>query len=186
VPPMYSALKYQGKPLYSFARRGLEVERAPREAEIYALELVERTPSSFRVLVECSKGTYIRALARDLGEEVGTGAHLERLARLACGSYTLDEATSITDAERSLSSGQWREIVHPLDEALLCFEAFGVNEEGEQRIRHGQPVEGPPPVDSSLCRAYGPRGKFIGLLKYNEQERLWQPRKVFQTYEAIA
>ncbi|MDH4207241.1 MAG: tRNA pseudouridine(55) synthase TruB [Anaerolineae bacterium] len=184
VPPMYSALKHEGKPLYSFARRGLEVARAPREVEIYALELVEWTPPSFRVLVECSKGTYIRALARDLGEELGTGAHLDRLARLACGSYTLDEATSIADAERSLSSGQWRQIVHPLDEALLCFEAFRVDEESEQRIRHGQQVEGPPPLDGSLCRAYGPSGRLIGLLQYDEHEELWQPRKVFQTHGA--
>lgn len=184
VPPMHSALKHEGKPLYSFARRGLDVKRAPREVEIYELALLEWTPSSFRVLVECSKGTYIRALARDLGEELGTGAHVERLARLACGPYTLDEATSIADAERSLSTGDWRQVVHPLDEALLCFEAFSVDQESERRIRQGQRVEGPPPLDGSFCRAYGPSGRLVGLLQYDEDDGLWQPRKVFQTHGA--
>jgi tRNA pseudouridine55 synthase len=186
VPPMHSALKHQGKPLYSFARRGVAVERAPREVEIYELKLIEWTPSSVRLLVECSKGTYIRALARDLGEDLGTGAHLERLVRTGCGPYTLGGSTSIAEAERSLSTEDWREIVHPLDEALLCFEAFSVDEETEERIRQGQQVEGPPPLNGPLCRAYGPDGGVIGVLQYVEQKQLWQPRKVFQSHGATA
>ncbi len=186
IPPMYSALKHQGTPLYSLARQGVEVERAARAVEIYHLELVEWAPPSIRVLVECSKGTYIRGLARDLGEELGTGAHLERLVRLACGPYTLQESTSLTEAERSLARDDWREVLHPLDEALLCFEAFSVDEETGDRIRQGQYVEGPPPLDGPFCRAYGRTGRLLALLRYNEKQELWQPRKVFHSHGTAA
>jgi len=186
VPPMYSALKHRGKALHRLARRGLEIERRPREVEIYDLRLTEWTPPLIRLLVECSKGTYIRALARDLGDELGTGAHVERLTRLSCGRYSLDDSVSLPDAERCLSSLRGLEILHPLDEALLHVEAFKLDEDAAVRIRQGQQIEGPHPVSGPLCRAYGPEGNLIALLHYDEQNQVWQPRKVFKPHGAAA
>jgi tRNA pseudouridine55 synthase len=184
VPPMYSALKHKGRPLYELARQGLEVERVPREVEFYGLAVTEWTPPSFRVSVECSRGTYVRALAMDIGEALGTGAHLERLVRVACDSYSLENAVCLEEAERSFSNGRWSRILHPTDEALLHFEAFIIDRDTETRVRQGQHVEGPEPVDSIFCRTYNPSGEFVALLQYNAERKIWRPRKVFNLHEA--
>lgn len=186
VPPMYSALKHKGRPLYELARQGIEVERAPRGVEIYDLAIVEWAPPSFRVLVECSRGTYIRALAMDIGEALETGAHLERLMRVACGSYSLENAISLEQAEQSFTDGRWSRIMHPTDEALLHFEAFIIDPDTETRVRQGQHVEGPEPLASRFCRTYNPSGEFVALLQYDAERKTWRPRKVFNLHEAIS
>ncbi len=183
VPPMYSALKHEGTALYKLARRGIEVERAPRVVEIYDLELTAWTPPLLRLEVECSKGTYLRALARDLGEKLGTGGHLQRLVRLASGSFTLDEAVSLSTVEESFAQGYWPQILHPLDEALLHYDAVIVDGETEKKIRQGQWVKGFEPPDGPLCRAYSSSGRFVALLRYDEEAKVWQPRKVFNLDE---
>lgn len=186
IPPMHSALKHKGTALYELARRGIEVERSPRLVEIYDLELTDWTPPSLRLRVECSKGTYIRALARDLGETLGTGAHLQGLVRLASGAFTLDDAISLSAAEECFANGRWPRILHPLDEALLHLEAVVVGPETETRIRQGQAVTSLDPLDGPFLRAYSSSGRFVALLRNEEERKLWQPRKVFDLYEANA
>ena len=183
IPPMHSAIKHKGSPLYKLARRGVHVERTPRLVEVYDLELSAWTPPSLRLTVECSKGTYIRALARDLGERLGTGAHLQSLVRLASGPYTLDKAIPLSTVEESFAKGYWRQILHPLDEAVLHYEAIIVNQEEEKKIRHGQRVKGLEPPNTPLCRAYSSSGGFIALLRYDQERKVWQPRKVFDLDE---
>jgi tRNA pseudouridine55 synthase len=186
VPPLYSALKHNGRPLYQLAREGVHVERPAREVEVYDLRLLDWAPPSARLLVECSKGTYVRALARDLGQELGTGAHLESLTRLACGPYLLEDSTSLEEAEHLFSTDEWHTILHPFDEALLPLEAFQADARAADRIRQGQQVEGPTPSRGPVCRVYDPNRRLIALLHYDEQSRLWQPRKVFDRYGATA
>ncbi len=183
IPPMHSALKHEGTTLYKLARQGIEVERTPRLVEIYDLELAAWTAPLLRLIVECSKGTYIRALARDLGETLGTGAYLQSLVRLASGLFTLDRAVSLTSVEESFAKGDWPQILHPLDESLLHCEAVIVDEETEKKIRHGQQVEGLEPLSTPLCRAYSSSGRFIALLHYDQGRKTWQPRKVFSLNE---
>lgn len=184
IPPMYSALRHNGTRLYELARRGIQVERTPRQVEIYDLQLTDWTSPVFRLTVECSKGTYVRALARDLGEALGTGGHLSNLVRVASGSFILDDAVSLSTVERRFAEGRWPQILHPLDEALLQFEAVIVDGETERKIRQGQQVRGPEPLDGPLCRAYSPSGEFIALLRYDNEEDVWRPRKVFNLHEA--
>ncbi len=184
TPPMHSALKHDGTPLYELARRGIKVERRPRSVEIHDLRLTAWTPPLLRLTVECSRGTYIRALARDLGERLGTGAYVQSLVRLASGPFTLDRAVSLGAVERSFAEGYWRQFLHPLDEALLHHEAMIVDEETEMKIRQGQRVEGLEPLNGPLCRAYSSSGRFVALLQYDQEERVWQPRKVFNLDEA--
>jgi tRNA pseudouridine55 synthase len=186
VPPMYSALKREGKPLYELARQGIEVERVPRTVEIYNLGLTEWAPPSIRLFVECSRGTYVRVLATDLGETLQTGAHLEQLVRTASGHFSLEDATPLNEAERALSNAGWPGILHPVDEALLHFDALLADPEAEARIRHGQQVEGPEPLDTVLCRVYTHSGEFMALLQYDQESEKWQPRKVFNAHEASA
>jgi len=92
VPPSYSALKHQGKPLYHYARKGIFIEKAARPVTIFRLELLEQGPDSLRFTVDCSKGTYIRTLAADIGRALGCGGHLTALRRLASGPFTLENA----------------------------------------------------------------------------------------------
>jgi tRNA pseudouridine55 synthase len=99
VPPMYSAIKHEGRPLYAYARRGESVERAPRRVAVLRLDLEGFDGNSADLFVECSKGTYIRTLAEDIGEELGCGAHLSALKRVAVGPFSLEQAIGLGDLE---------------------------------------------------------------------------------------
>ena len=180
TPPMYSALKHQGTPLYKLARQGKTIERKPRPVEIYEIRLLDWASPVLTIEVTCSPGTYLRSLAHDLGQRIGCGAHLAGLTRLASGHFTLDEAIGLDALNEAFAIGRWAELIHPLDEALLDFEAITFGGQTERQIRSGQQVEGPKPSSSSsLCRAYSTEGKLIALLQYDAQTGLWQPKKVF-------
>jgi tRNA pseudouridine55 synthase len=187
VPPMYSALKREGTPLHRLARQGITVEREARSVEIHNIELLNWMSPLLTIRVECSPGTYIRALARDLGQKLGCGAHLQSLTRLASGHFTLEKAVSLDELAEAFAQGNWQEFIHPLDEALLDFEPMVVDAQTEQRIRHGQQVEGPPPAPSISGgrwrggdrRAYSQTGELIAILRHDPQTGLWQPKKVF-------
>ena len=180
TPPMYSALKHQGTPLYKLARQGKTVERKPRPVEIYEIKLLGWSSPVLTIEVTCSPGTYLRSLAHDLGQQLSCGAHLSSLTRLASGHFTLDEAIGLDALSEAFATGRWAELIHPLDEALLDFEAITVGSQAERQIRFGQQVQGPTPSSlSSLCRAYSTEGKLIALLQYDAQTGLWQPKKVF-------
>jgi tRNA pseudouridine55 synthase len=179
VPPAYSAIKKDGQPMYKLARRGVKVQPEPRTVEIYRLEVTEWDLPRVQVEVECGKGTYVRALARDLGERLGCGAHVTALVRLASGRFTLDRAESLETVEEAFREGYWMYLMHPLDEALLDFEAMVVGPESERRIRNGQQVPGPAGDGMGYRRAYSTAGNFIGLLRYDPRTGLWQPDMVF-------
>ncbi len=183
VPPMYSALKRGGVPLYKLARQGIDVERAPRPVTIHSIELLDWHPPLLTIRVKCSPGTYIRALARDLGQELGCGAHLQSLTRLASGHFTLEKAVSLDALAEAFAQGNWQKLLHPLDEALLDFEPMVVDAQAEVRIRHGQQVEASPLADGEgegdLRRTYSETGELIAILRHDPQTGLWQPKKVF-------
>jgi tRNA pseudouridine55 synthase len=180
VPPMYSALKRDGVPLYKLARQGTTIEREPRSVVIHNIELLDWTPPLVTIRVECSSGTYIRALARDLGQKLGCGAYLQSLTRLASGHFTLEKAVSLDELAEAFAQENWQEFIHPLDEALLDFEPVVIDAEMEKRIRHGQQVQGPAACErGEFRRAYSQTGELIGILRYDSQTGLWQPKKVF-------
>ena len=106
IPSMYSALKHQGQPLYKLARQGIEVERAPRKVTIYSAEMLNITGSEIELLVHCSKGTYIRSLAEDLGAALGCGGHVSGLRRLAAGPYQEEQAVSFEQLKAIGSPGR--------------------------------------------------------------------------------
>lgn len=177
VPPVYSALKEKGVPLYRLARQGVAIEPTPREVEILRLEVLDWASPFLEIEVTCSPGTYIRAVARDLGEKLGCGAHLSSLARLVCGRFTLEKAASLQEVEEAFHGGFWGLLTHPIDEALLQFEALILDGEEENRVRHGQSIPGEP-AKTPFLRAYSISGEFVALLAF--EEGLWRPKKVFQ------
>jgi len=179
VPPMYSALKRRGQPLYKLARRGEMVERQPRRVTIETLELVDWTPPELTLEIVCSPGTYIRSLAHDLGERLGCGAHLVALTRLASGRFTLDEAISLPALAEAVATSDWTHLLYPLDAALQDLEAVNVDATAAWRLRHGQPIACPTPPTTPLGRAYSPDGRLIAVVAYDPDAALWRPKKVF-------
>ena len=179
VPPMYSALKRDGQPLYKLARRGETVPRQPRQVTIEALGIVDWAPPELTLDVVCSPGTYVRSLAHDLGERLGCGAHVTALRRLASGRFTSAEAISLQALADAAAAGDWAHLLHPLDAALLDLEAVNVDASGTQRLFHGQPIPCPRPPATALGRVYDPAGTLIAIVAHDPDATLWRPKKVF-------
>jgi tRNA pseudouridine55 synthase len=138
VPPMFSALKRAGRPLYSYARAGESVERAPRAVKVHALTLLAfEPPDGARLRLRCSKGTYVRVLAADLGRALGCGAHLTALRRIASGPFHLDGALPLEEVLRRIDAGQPLPFVS-LGDALAHLPAVSVTAEIANALRRGQ------------------------------------------------
>lgn len=182
VPPMYSALKQQGQPLYKLARQGKTVERQPRQVDIERIELLDLTSPSLVVEVTCSTGTYVRSLAHDLGQYLGSGAYLAALVRLGSGHFTLQDAVSLKRLEEAFEHGQEDRYLLPLDEAFLDWPAIIVGAEDARHIVHGQAIQGDPPMAesaASLHRAFSLDGDFLAIMAYQAASGQWRPKKVF-------
>jgi tRNA pseudouridine55 synthase len=201
LPPLYSAIKVAGQPLYKLARAGVEVQLQPRPIEIIRLEVVDWQLPVLTLDVECSKGTYIRSLAYDLGERLGCGAHLGGLIRLRSGPFTLDDSLTLEELEQALQDGSWTNYLFAPDEALLDRMAVIVGPATEKRILLGQDVAYPPPAAQErasegeaqtsadadadeladaapLLRAYSTDGRFLAILRWHAPARVWHPQKV--------
>ncbi len=180
LPPMHSAVKQDGKRLYELARSGQEVERRPRPITIYRLDLVEYAPPLVRLVVECSKGTYIRTLAYDLGVTLGCGAHLAALVRTQHGLFALADALSLEALEAGVADGTWPRWLRPADRVLGHLTAFMLTADEARRARQGQGLLRPAPAAdaSPLARLYGPEGAFLALATWQPQGAQWHPTKV--------
>ncbi len=161
VPPMYSALKHQGRPLYELAREGKSVERRPREVEIYELELLGRTADELELRVRCSKGTYVRTLAEDIGAALGVGAHLAALRRTAAGSLHVGNATALDELERMDEAGRDGRLLE-LAGLLQDLPRAELEPGQETRFRNGQAVPGAATRDG-LHAVFAADGRLIGL-----------------------
>jgi tRNA pseudouridine55 synthase len=160
VPPMYSALKREGQPLYALARAGQTVERPPRRVTVHALDLLQRGPDLLRLRVLCSKGTYVRQLAVDLGEALGTVAHLEALRRTAVGGLRLDQAVSLDDLQALGGEGR-RAWLLPADRLLEHLPRVELDEPLAARFLQGQAVH-PGTARPGPCRVYA-GGALLGI-----------------------
>ncbi|MFQ6101864.1 MAG: tRNA pseudouridine(55) synthase TruB [Anaerolineae bacterium] len=183
VPPMYSAVKYRGTPLHRLARRGLEVKREPRQVEVFRLELTAWEPPEYTLEVTCSPGTYVRALAHDLGQALGCGAHLTALTRLASGEFRLEDGVALEEFAQAAAEGRWSDLLHPLDAALTRFPALHLGADAARRICSGQAITFPSPLckGGGMARAYGPDETFLALVNYDPAAEVWRPHKVFCT-----
>ncbi|NBB92204.1 MAG: tRNA pseudouridine(55) synthase TruB, partial [Gammaproteobacteria bacterium] len=161
VPPMHSALKHEGRRLYELARRGETVERPPRPVVIHALEVLERDEETLRLRVSCSKGTYIRSLARDIGQALGCGAHLAGLRRTASAPFDVRDAVTL-DALESLTQAQARSLLAPADRALEGLPAVELDDQQSRRIMQGQRLSELRAAHSGRVRIYGPVA-FLGV-----------------------
>ena len=161
VPPMFSALKREGRPLYAYARKGITLERAARKVTISALELEDLASDEATLSVSCSKGTYVRTLAEDIGELLGAGAHLVGLVRTAVGAFRLEQACRIEEIE-ALSVSERSGLLLPVDVLVQDLPSVRLADHLESAFLNGRsvgPVQGP----VGRVRVYGTGGRFLGL-----------------------
>ena len=174
VPPMYSALKRDGKPLYEYARAGVELEREARSVVIHKIELLAWQGDEVRIAVDCSKGTYIRTLAEDIGESLGCGAHLIALRRTRIAAITLDGAVTLSHMEDSSD----RDALLAATESLLGdLPEAHLDAAASDRLLHGQPVS-VAGISAPRYRTYAADGRFIGLCHLDAQGRLAPKRLI--------
>jgi tRNA pseudouridine55 synthase len=180
VPPMYSALKKDGKRLYELARKGETVERAPRPIRIDAIDLLEAAGSRLVFRVRCSKGTYIRSLVEDIARAAGTVAHTARLHRETVADFRADEMVELTAVEETASQGPLplRERLMPADRALTGLPEVCLDGARAERFRGGQPVPADEPERKGLARVYGEEQDFLGVGELCGDGRV-APRRVF-------
>jgi len=177
TPPVYSAIKHEGTPLYRLARRGQPVSPQPRPVEIHALTLQEWSPPDLRIEVQCGKGTYIRSLAHDVGQRLGCGAHLAGLTRTASGHFRLEGAITLASLAEAFARGDGPALLQPLDVALQHLPMVTVETVTERAVAYGQRIQLPDAPQAAVCRAYAQDGRLLALLR--RQPDGWQPHKVF-------
>ena len=180
VPPAYSALKRDGRPLYALARQGLALQAEARPVTIYRLEMVGFQPQMLMLDIECSKGTYIRSLAHDLGGKLGVGAHLASLVRTSYGPFDIKDAVGLEQLMLAAQAGAVSAFLHPLDAVLTLWPAVTLTEAQEQAVRFGQQLTMDARGEVRL-RAYGLDGQLLALLSLDSETGAWQPSKVFNT-----
>ncbi len=179
MPPAYSAIKQKGVPLYKLARQGIDVETEPREVEISSIAVTEIALPDVEFLVHCSKGTYIRSLAHDLGEKLGCGAHLTALTRTASGTLSLHDSITLAQLGEAFTGGYADKYLIPVDEALLQFEALIVERPLVKRIQQGSAITTDRDYATPLLRVYSSTGELIALLERGISPNEWKPKKVF-------
>ena len=183
VPPAYSALKHAGRPLYKYARAGEPVDRAPRAVTIHELVLHRFEGDRLDLTVRCSKGTYVRTLAEDVGRELGCGAHLAGLRRTAVGRFSIADAAGLPALE-ALGPDARDARLQPLDALVEHFPAVAVAEPEAARFRCGQTVAAPALAAGGRFRVYHADGAFIGIGEAGGGEL--RPRRLMRQESAAA
>lgn len=183
VPPMYSALKKDGQPLYKLARAGEVVEREARSVTISQLELLAFENGQARLSVSCSKGTYIRTLVEDLGHLLGCGAHVAELRRTQAGPFTLAQAVSLEELEKAHAEGGAEALdrfLLPVDCGLQDWPVVQLTEHSAYYWLHGQPVRAPGAPAQGLMRVEDHEGRFIGIGEASDDGRV-APRRLIRS-----
>ena len=197
IPPMYSALKVNGKRLYELARQGIELERTPRKVTFYEIQVLEMELPVVRLEVTCSRGTYIRTLCHDIGQKLGCGGCMEHLVRTRVGRFTGDSAHTLTEIEAFQKAGKLDEFLIPTDQMfpdLRSVMAFGT--EGKKLAENGNPIpfgslreSEEENSEGSFCeekwgdgenfRLYLADGSFVGIYSCDRQRHTTRPVKIF-------
>jgi len=185
IPPMYSALKVNGKKLYELARAGKEVERAPRLVHIHEIEILDMQLPVVRMRVLCSKGTYIRTLCADIGDALGCGGLMKSLVRTKVGDYTIDKAVSLGELEQIRDQGRLDEIVLPVDSAFAYTPVLHMLPAWEKAVNNGnsffadQTAEAQVYPADAWVRVYRSDESFVGVYAYDADRKWYKPVKMF-------
>jgi tRNA pseudouridine55 synthase len=183
IPPPYSAVKHQGKPLYYWARTGIAVAKESRPAEIHELKILDWQPPVVTIEVVCGKGTYIRSLAYDLGEKLGCGASLKSLVRTRYGIFNIKDAVGLPQLEAAFFKGDRQSLLQPMDCVLAHWPAVTAGQSDATKIINGnypELTEVSSPQTNVYYRAYSAAGEFLAVLRFDSELGKWKPEKVFK------
>lgn len=176
VPPMHSALKHAGRPLYEYARKGVEIERKARRVVVHRLELESFSGDVCTLRVHSGKGFYVRALADDLGEALGCGAHLQGLRRTGVGPFRIEQAQTL-EGLWALDDAERDRRLMPADIMVEALAPVSLDIEAAWQVGHGQSIWLPRLTVGELCRLYDPDGRFLGVGEVNQEGKL-APRRL--------
>lgn len=185
IPPMYSALKVNGRKLYELARAGKEVERKARIVRIEELEILQVEMPVLRMRVVCSKGTYIRTLCDDIGKKAGCGAVMETLRRTRVGRFRIDEAMTLSDVETALAEGRLESCIVPVEEMFSGLKRIKVRPDYGKQLENGNCLSLKMTEirdgirDGEQVRVYHAGGPFYGIYRYEERTETFYPVKMF-------
>ena len=165
VPPMFSALKHKGQRLYKLARQGLEVDREPREVTVHNMDLLDYRDDELELDIRCSKGTYIRTLAEDIGKELGCGAHVKALRRTGVGPYSDENMLTLPELESIAETGMQGldELLLGIDSVVQDMPCVNLVDSVAYYLCQGQPVTVPRAPTRGMLRIYGEDGRFLGV-----------------------
>lgn len=189
VPPMYSALKVNGRKLYELAREGKTVERKARRVELYDIHIRETAIPRVHMKVHCSKGTYIRTLCHDIGQKLGCGACMETLIRTKAGVFEIEGSHTLKDIEEKKNTGRLTDIIVPIDAMFPDYVKIAAEKEWEERIRNGASFPAKDAAERSglsdleRVRVYDQEGTFIGIYKYEKEQNEFTVVKMFYPAE---
>ncbi|MCX6008123.1 MAG: tRNA pseudouridine(55) synthase TruB [Chloroflexi bacterium] len=181
VPPAYSAIKVKGRQSYELARKGIPVSHQPRKVKIDLIEILGFENLCLKIKIRCSKGTYIRSLANDLGEMLGCGAYLKDLVRTAYGPFTLDSSISVDDIRTALAEGNLDRLLYPVDYPLQQWDSQVATDEISCEIVQGHDMRFDnvdATINHHIC-VYSPEKKLLAIMKFVPETLLWHPEKVF-------
>lgn len=190
IPPMYSALKVNGKKLYELAREGKTVERKSRRVQIHGIRILEMNLPHVRMKVDCSKGTYIRTLCHDIGEKLQVGGCMEELERTKVGRFLKEDAVRLDEVRQKMEQGEGAELFTPLDQIFAELPAVTVTDAKAWMSYNGNDLperfllEKEEWTDGQEVRVYDSRKNFIGLYQYRAPKKLFHIKKMFLDPEA--
>ncbi|MGN1181052.1 MAG: tRNA pseudouridine(55) synthase TruB [Suilimivivens sp.] len=186
IPPMYSALKVNGKKLYELAREGKEIERQARPVTIYKIEILEENMPEFTIRVNCSKGTYIRTLCHDIGQRLSCGAVMVSLKRTRVGGFRADNAYTLSQLQNLADEGKLTDVLVPVERMFEQLPCIMVKEEAMKALLNGNQLKreeirelSPEAVEAEEVRVYSSDGKFYGIYGYQKERKLFCPVKMF-------
>ena len=182
VPPMYSAIKINGKKLYEIAREGREIERKARKITVYDIRIAEINPPNKAIIeIDCSKGTYIRSLCSDIGNKLGWGAFMSSLTRTASGKFKLNGAVKLDELKNAAERGEAEKFIIPPDDVLSGYKRVTVSEKADKYLYNGGKIYGgylkydKKPSDNEIVLGYDASGRLVGiyLYKFDEEKKTY-------------
>ncbi|MBQ9984492.1 MAG: tRNA pseudouridine(55) synthase TruB [Lachnospiraceae bacterium] len=192
IPPMYSAIKVNGKKLYELAREGIEIERTPRRVIIHSIDILSVDLPYIKMKVSCGKGTYIRSLCRDIGEQLGCGGIMDKLVRGSVNAtetgkvFTAEDALTLSQIEELIRNGTIEEYILSIDSLFPTCKKCQVNIEGQKKLMNGNILkskdfqgEQPDKVDGSISLIYDKDGTFTATYQYVAKMHCWKVNKMF-------
>ena len=180
VPPMYSAVKFQGQPLYKLARQGIEVERKPRQVTVRDISFERIDEGRVQIDLHCTSGFYVRSLAHELGERLGCGAHVSSLMRTGVGDFSLDDAIPLERLTQEEDTGKLDELLIAMDIGLKHLPGVKLSDDAAYYLCRGQPVKAADAPSEGWVRLYANEAGFLGLGEILEDGRV-APKRLFNS-----